>query len=185
MSYKTKSRKVYELTQVKSADVKGLYFLVTPKGRQVFAIQNTLGKNEWWLTGQPYSKKKTQNNYGKFFTLGAAREFALRVYETPETTRLAVDDLHTAIHALYASCLNGMGGENYDDLQNDPLVWVAESDLKDLGWNKSKRYEAWHTLQARGFIEHDDTALDGASWSLVIDSPEMETILRAIDNKVE
>lgn len=75
-----------------------------------------------------------------------------------------------AVKALYASCLNNMGGKTYADLENDPFTWVDVGDLINAGWS---RPEAIGTLGALiekcAVAQHDKNEwvleMDAAKWA--------------------
>ena len=67
-----------------------------------------------------------------------------------------------AVKALYATCLNNMGGKTFKDLENDPFTWVGADDLVSAGWTK---HEAAGTFSALA----DKLAIDEAEpreWAL-------------------
>ncbi len=65
---------------------------------------------------------------------------------------------HLAMTALINSCLHNIGGDNLQDLRDDPCVWVEVYDLIKAGWSRKEAEGTFGSLVAEGLIYSDDGA---------------------------
>jgi hypothetical protein len=75
-----------------------------------------------------------------------------------------------AVKALYASCLNAMGGKTFADLESDPHTWVDVADLVKAGWTRPEAIGTLGSLIVKGAVDQYDESewvlkMDAAKWA--------------------
>ena len=78
-----------------------------------------------------------------------------------------------AMTALIKSCLDNMGGEDLQDLQDDPLTWVDAADLVEAGWEQKQAEGTFGSLVAEGLIWEDEINHNQILFSLTGDWEEL------------
>jgi hypothetical protein len=68
-----------------------------------------------------------------------------------------------ALKVIFADCLSGMGGKNWDDLESDPFTWTDPSVLVAKGWSKNEAGGTFASLivkRALDEVERNEWALN-------------------------
>jgi hypothetical protein len=84
-------------------------------------------------------------------------------------TNFFTDNEIRALKVIFADCLDGMGGSNWEELEGDPYTWTDPSVLVKNGWTKN---EAGGTFAAL-IVKRAITLMDKNEWALEL-TPEVK-----------
>ena len=79
-----------------------------------------------------------------------------------------------ALEVIFASCLAGMGGSTWEDLESDPYTWTDPSDLVRKGWTKREAGGTFAALIVKGAIDE----VERNEWALNL-TPEVRAAVNA------
>lgn len=79
-----------------------------------------------------------------------------------------------ALKIIYANCLSGMGGETWEDLENDPYTWTDPSDLVGKGWSTREAGGTFASLIIKGAVSE----YEEGQWVLEL-RPEVRAVVAA------
>ncbi len=79
-----------------------------------------------------------------------------------------------ALQVIFADCLAGMGGSNWEDLESDPYTWTDPSVLVKKGWTKREAGGTFAALIVKRAIDE----VERNEWALNL-TPEVKLALNA------